>query len=133
MDLSQTTLFQMFEKRFAHTAQRQRILSQNMANLNTPGYNASDLKPLEFKNELKRTSDLTPVATSPKHLSGVKGQQAFRAESDRNPEDPLISENGVALEDQLMKMSEASGMHALVTTLYAKQTDMVKLSIQKPK
>ena len=48
MDLQNLTLFQMSEEKMRWLAQRQSVLSENIANANTPDYMPSDLKPLKF-------------------------------------------------------------------------------------
>ena len=49
MDLQNLSLYQMSEEKMRWLAQRQSVLSQNIANANTPNYMPSDVEPLKFK------------------------------------------------------------------------------------
>ena len=48
MDLPDVPLLSMLRERMTWLNQRQDLLSQNVANADTPGYVARDLKPLDF-------------------------------------------------------------------------------------
>ncbi len=71
MDLSQIPLFKAMAQKLAWLGGRQTVLSENVANLNTPGFHPSDLKPLDFGKLLsgEATGPLQMVATSPGHIS----------------------------------------------------------------
>ena len=56
MDVIDIPLLSMLKERMAWLSQRQDVLSQNVANADTPGYTARDLKPVDFEQALKRTS-----------------------------------------------------------------------------
>src|SRR4051794_27816387 len=68
MDPSKTGLFDLAEKRLTWAAQRQAVLATNIANANTPGYQAKDVTP--FAQVLAGTGALAPTQTRPNHLSG---------------------------------------------------------------
>ncbi len=132
MDLNQSTMFQMMKQRMEHSVERQKVLSQNLANANTPKYLPKDVRNLDFKNELRRASGLTPVATNPSHLQGMRAAQEFKTETQRNPETLQISGNAVSIEDELVKVNDTQGMYSLMTNLYKKNTDMLKMVIRRP-
>jgi flagellar basal-body rod protein FlgB len=48
MDLPGIGLFRMISQQLHWLGQRQEVLSQNVANADTPGYQARDLQPLAF-------------------------------------------------------------------------------------
>ena len=48
MDVSSIPLLSLLKERMAWLSQRQDLLSQNVANADTPGYTAHDLKPVDF-------------------------------------------------------------------------------------
>jgi len=52
MDIGHIPLFAAFSKRMAWLTARQTVLAENVANANTPGYMAKDLKELDFKNRI---------------------------------------------------------------------------------
>ena len=66
MDLPAIPLLSMLKERMSWLNQRQNVLSQNVANIDTPGYTARDLKPVDFEKALKaagKKSALLLVAT----------------------------------------------------------------------
>ena len=54
MELKSMTLFQAVKKRMDWLAQRQEVLSQNIANADTPKYRARDLKSYNFIELIRR-------------------------------------------------------------------------------
>ncbi len=54
MNLPEIPLLSMLKTRMTWLNQRQDVLSQNVANADTPGYAAHDLKPVDFSQELLR-------------------------------------------------------------------------------
>jgi len=132
MDLSQTKLFNMLKHRMEHSTERQRVISENMANLNTPGYQSKDIKQPTFKQTLREASSLTPTPTHTDHMQGTRAPEKFRSRNERKPFESFISENAVSMEDQMAKMSETTGAHQLATTLYKKSTDMMRAAVAKP-
>ena len=55
MDLSQIPLFAALSKRMSWLADRQAVLAQNVANADTPGYAARDLREPDFRKYLTQT------------------------------------------------------------------------------
>lgn len=111
--------------------QRQDLLSQNVANADTPGYKGRDLKTPDFGAELGGMS-LAPVATEatdPMHFAVAAGD-----------DDPLGSEqqasfevtpegNGVTLEDEMMKVTANQMDYEAVTSLYTKSLQLLRTAI----
>lgn len=89
---------------------RQAVVASNIANVNTPGFKASDLK--AFEETLERTK-LTLAATKPGHLD--LGGAALDRASPRETEgwETVHSGNNVTLEQQLLKAGEVARGHAL--------------------
>jgi flagellar basal-body rod protein FlgB len=121
MDLTQIPLFKAMAKKLAWLGARQAVLAENVANANTPGFRASDLKPVDFGKLLKGEGNgiLKLAATSPGHIttpaSGV------------TPEAPKVSASGpVQLEDQMMKVSDTATDYAFTTSLYQKHIALLK-------
>src|SRR6185312_247987 len=63
LDLNSMPLPAMLKERMGWLSARQNTLAQNVANADTPGYTARDLKPLDFKDILNgatRSTQFTP-------------------------------------------------------------------------
>ena len=131
MDLNKFALFSGLTKRMAWLNQRTKVLSQNIANSDTPHYQAQDLKPLSFK-ELTQTAGnhLTLASTRPGHFT--QGQQRAAhgdRTKDREPYEVTPSGNSVVLEEQMMKLAENQMQYSLVTNLYKKNVGLLKMAL----
>ena len=129
MDIGHIPLFAAFSKRMAWLTQRQTVLAENVANANTPGYLAKDLKPLDFKSLVGNASGtgnglLRLAADQPGHIAPAGANNA--AAVVQVPDDRSLSGNGVSLESQMMKVSTNASEYALVTTLYKQNITMIK-------
>src|ERR1700760_3032328 len=74
MDLPDVPLLSMLKTRMAWLNQRQDTLTQNVANADTPGYVAHDLKALDFTEQLRHSSGPAQSAsrltvTDPHHIA----------------------------------------------------------------
>lgn len=126
MDLTSTDLFSLAEQRLDWVGRRQQLLAQNVANANTPGYEARDLKPFAA---LLASKAVSLAATSPLHLAALsdpaeEDQAAVVAE--RAPDG-----NAVSLDTELTKLADTDGMHELATDLYTKYLGMFRLALGK--
>jgi len=129
MDLSKQTLFRMIAERISYMGERQKILSQNVANADTPNYQARDLKPLNFKDQIaSEMRRVTPVMTQANHLPPVTPSEPFSVLKDKRPYETSLDKNGVVLEEQAMKVSQNSGDFAATTAIYRKYLTMFKLA-----
>ena len=57
MDFNKMSLFGMVKKKLNWLGQRQEILAQNIANSDTPKYRASDLKPYDFQELVRKEAN----------------------------------------------------------------------------
>jgi flagellar basal-body rod protein FlgB len=129
MDIGHISLFAAFSKRMAWLTQRQTVLAENVANANTPGYLAKDLKSLDFKALIGNANNassgaLRLAADQPGHIAPASANNV--AAIVQRPDDRSISGNGVSLESQMMKVSTNASEYALVTTLYKQNITMIK-------
>jgi flagellar basal-body rod protein FlgB len=129
MDLSKQTLFKMIAQRMAYIGQRQKVLAQNVANANTPSYQARDLKPLNFKDQISRELHrVTPAMTQPNHLPPVTAPEPFEAQKQKRPYETSLDKNGVVLEEQAVKISNNAGDFQTTTAIYRKYLSMFKMA-----
>jgi flagellar basal-body rod protein FlgB len=108
--------------------QRQQVLAQNIANADTPGYAAQDLKEPYFKDLLRGASGrLEMAATAPGHLGGANPAKPV---VERSPDsERKTSGNSVVLEDEMMKVSKTAMDFQLTTNLYRKHLGMIKTAL----
>jgi flagellar basal-body rod protein FlgB len=126
MDPSRIGLFDLAEKRLAWTAQRQGVLAANIANANTPAFQARDVQ--SFQTILSGTSAIAPAQTQPAHMSGTA--QPGLASLTKDPAKArALDGNAVALDQQLTKVADTETAQSLVTTIWKKYMGMFSMAI----
>ncbi|MBP2303029.1 flagellar basal body rod protein FlgB [Azospirillum picis] len=131
MDLGNLGLFKLMSRKMDWLTQRQEVLSQNIANADTPDFKGRDLKPFSFRDALGDNRRLTPASTNPAHLAGTRGPGGTaKEERVRDPYETAPDGNNVVLEDQMMRMSQNSMDYQTITNLYKKQVAMIKSAIR---
>lgn len=128
MDFSKLPLFSAMTRRMTWLGERQQVLAQNIANADTPGYAAQDIKEPSFKELMGGASSrLAMAATAPGH---IRAGDATKAAVDRTPDtERTTSGNSVVLEDQMMKVSKTAMDFQLTTNLYRKHIAMIKTAL----
>ncbi len=106
-----------------HAATRQRVIAENVANADTPGYRARDVK--DFRASLNEA--FTARTTRPGHVAFGTGPGRFEIYAPELPPEP--DGNTVNLEDQAMRAAETEGRHALALAVYAKAIDILRLGL----
>lgn len=128
MDLTRIPLFEAIAKRMAWLNQRQTVLAQNVANADTPGYAAQDLRKPDFSALLKGTGGpLKLAADEPGQLQPKTEAGSF--ERVTSPGERSLDGNGVSLEAQMMKVSDTAADYALTANLYRAQLDLLRTAI----
>lgn len=103
-----------------HAATRHALISENIANADTPGYKAKDVA--DFSEILKTQA-----------LTGVNGADVMRDPMSIVERASVGSPNGntVSLEDELMRGSKAQGDHQLAVSVYKTTLNMLKAAVGK--
>ena len=130
MDLQKLSFFQIAQERMDWLAQRQKVVSQNLANANTPGYEAKDLKEIDFKSALSRTlaretQSIPATRTDPAHLTGSPPQ----AGPYRRPFEYTLDKNGVDVEEQMEKAASNRAAYELASNLVLKNLSLIRTAI----
>lgn len=121
MDPTDIGLFRLAERRLTWVDQRQAVLAQNVANVNTPGFRARDLP--SFAASLAGEG-VALSTTDPAHLAGPSSDASGR-EQPNNGRAP--NGNTVSMEEQLGKVAETSSTQELVTNLYHKYQGLFRI------
>lgn len=129
MDLNKLPLFALISRRMEWLTDRQRVLAQNVANVDTPGFVPSDLKPMNFRHALAGMSRVKPRQTAAQHLGGVSATGGSGAALTVKSGDKTISGNAVSMDNELMKVTETAVDYQLITNLYRKQLSMLRTAI----
>lgn len=133
MELDKLSLFGIAKKRLSWLTQRQEVLSQNVANSDTPKYRAKDLQEFNFRDLLSAKSMQVKMAvTSRTHLPGSpRAVRDFREVAERKPYETAPNGNSVVLEEQMGKVNETQIAHRLTIELYNKHLGMIRTAIGK--
>ena len=130
MDLSNLNVFAAVTRRMAWLSKRQEILSQNIANADTPKYQARDLKEVDFsKSDGASPFQAELVRTNPAHFGRMDRPSDFDSQKDKDPYETLPTGNGVVLEEQLMKVAKTKHDYELMTRLYRKHMEMFQIAL----
>lgn len=130
MELTQMALYRGIKQKMDWLTQRQSVLSENIANANTPGYVSRDLEKPNFRSLVRDVPRINVATTEKGHMQGIR-REGTRDVKDptKQPYEVTISGNTVSLEQQLMKVSETQADFRLVTNLYRQNVGMLKMAV----
>ena len=105
---------------------RQKLLAENVANANTPGFKARELAPPTAATLARQAAPSFAVAqTNPLHLAGTSSaSEPTQAAAPRFETRP--SGTAVTLEDEMMKVAENQADYQLAASLYQKGLAMLR-------
>lgn len=115
---------------------RQRVLAQNVANANTPGYVPEDIAQSEFERALsgaQRTHRVSLQATEAGHIQGrtQAGSGNWRASASPDSE-TTINGNAVVLEEQMVRSGENRMRFETALGLYQKSLSLIRMAARSP-
>lgn len=139
MNLAEIPLFQMLRGRLGHLSERQRLVAQNVANSDTPGYRASDIKPFTFHVQGAvggAGAAPTQAVTQAGHMvapSSRKGPSGgpFKTTKTQSSETTLDG-NSVVLEEEMLKMADARMSYDAAIGFYQKSLGLIRLASRAP-
>jgi len=127
MELASIGLFRLAAKRLDYLGTRHRVIAENVANADTPGFRARDLKPFDFQAAMDRAGGQVVAArTSPLHQAGLVPARPFAEDRRAEPYEAAPDGNAVVLEEQMMKAAEVRSAHDLATGLFQKHVSMIR-------
>ncbi len=141
-------LLSMLKGRLEYLSNRQKVIAENVANSDTPGYLARDLKPYDFKSHMQAatlqgsssvggpTQGMAPsgamAMTQQGHMQIPTGKtNGFKPKSTPDSE-VKIDGNGVVLEDQMVKLTDARMQYDAAISFYQQSVGMLKTAIRRP-
>ncbi|HMA51241.1 MAG TPA: flagellar basal body rod protein FlgB [Magnetospirillaceae bacterium] len=129
------TLFAMAQRQIDYLAKRQSVLSENVANANSPGYQVKDLTPVSFKDLMAAPKPTLAMAvTNPMHISpelASASSTQFQEIKERKPQESKPDGNQVLIEDQMQKIGQVKGDYELAVNLMMKNIAMFKTALDK--
>jgi flagellar basal-body rod protein FlgB len=129
MELPGIPLLSMLRERMSWLNQRQTVLSQNVANADTPGYVAHDLKPLDFDQMLHANQSAGRLAiTNPRHIAVSDAADPFDAQKTPSQE-YTTGGTGVSLEAEMIKVADTQAQFQAAANLYSKAMTLMRTAI----
>jgi flagellar basal-body rod protein FlgB len=125
VDPTSTDVFELAQRRLAWLDRRTAVLAQNVANADTPGWQAKDLP--AFSAALGQAG-VTPLRTNPMHLAGTVAEDPTAR--------PIGGEssadgNSVQLDVELSKLSDTENAQALVNNLWQAYVGLFSTALGK--
>ncbi|MFT4254417.1 MAG: flagellar basal body rod protein FlgB [Caulobacter sp.] len=138
-------LFAMLKSRLGYLNERQKVVAQNVANADTPGYQPRDLKAFSFQASLDAqatgssyngggggaTGPVRMLTTSSGHMTPPNQPSQWRSPEGADSETTLDG-NAVSLEDQMLKMTDARMNYDAAVSFYQRSLAMLRTASRKP-
>ncbi len=140
-------IFNMMKARMDMLGERQKVLSENVSNVSTPGYTPRDVDMQAFNAALvkgdasfggmKGPSGASAMAmTHPGHIaaSASRGSMVAGAHIEKMPDaETTLDGNSVVVEDQMMKIAETRMEFETMIGLYSKSLSLMRLAAKAPR
>jgi flagellar basal-body rod protein FlgB len=128
MPVTDLPLFSMLKTRMYWLNERQKVLAENVANADTPGFRGRDLKQLDFHEVLRTSGPVQLAVTAPGHIGGVAAGNRFPVDN-RGGFETTPRGNAVVLEDEMLKVAETQIDHQAATQLYSRSLGLIKTAL----
>ncbi|MCB9982252.1 MAG: flagellar basal body rod protein FlgB [Rhodospirillales bacterium] len=129
MTTENIALFKALGAKMDFLNQRQRVISQNIANTDTPNYRPQDLKPVDFGTVLKNVtggkSSVSLETTDARHMPPPSDVRIADPQNQKKTYEVAPAGNAVIMEEQLIQSNQTVMDYNLMTNLYSKNTGMI--------
>jgi flagellar basal-body rod protein FlgB len=128
MPISDMPIFSMLRMRMQWHQERERVLSENVSNSDTPNFRPRDLTQLKFDPSIPPAmSPLSLARTDTGHIAGAAG--AAQLPGRESFYDIRPAGNAVNLEDEMMKVAQNQTDYAAATALYTRSLGLIKIGL----
>ena len=140
--LDRIGLFHLTGDRMRYLTERQTVVARNIANADTPGYQAQDLAPFSPANSTRgavansgagAAAPLVMARTQPGHLGLQNSSATFHHITSPSTYGEKHDGNNVSLEEQMVKSADVANNFALASAAYAKSIALMKIGIDSGK
>jgi flagellar basal-body rod protein FlgB len=130
MDLSSISLFGALRGKMSWLSQRQTLLAENVANADTPGYAARDLKAPSFADLVSKSgSNLTAARTEFAHVPFKGGGSGGFRPQETADSPASISGNTVSIEEQMMEVTQTAMDYQMTVGVYRKGLSLIQTAL----
>jgi flagellar basal-body rod protein FlgB len=134
MSISDLPVLSVLRTKMQWHHERQRVLSENVANSDTPNFRPRDLVEPKFDKAGATAGSMGALAmirTSSSHIAPGGGAADSFDQNRKAGFETRPAGNAVNLEDEMMKSSANQMDYAAVTSLYSKSLQLLKTAIGK--
>jgi len=140
MDLTSIPIMSALKKRLSWLNNNQAVISQNIANADTPGYRAKQLEKQDFsalvnnmnKDSAPVVSGTTMRTSDARHMDAAGGSAGSGAGlKDAEKGEESLNGNSVVLEEEMMKLADNQMKYSMVINLYKKNMGLLKTAMGK--
>jgi flagellar basal-body rod protein FlgB len=135
MTIGNISLFQAMNAKMSYLGERQKVISQNVANADTPNYISQDLGKADFSQMVSNINQnkmhVTMKQSNPLHQAAPNQSPNPKVAKNKSPYEVEPDGNSVNLEEQMVKASETQMNYTLMLNLYRNAADMIRTSIGK--
>jgi flagellar basal-body rod protein FlgB len=134
MSISDLPALSVLRTKMQWHQERQNVLSENVANSDTPSFKPRDLVEPKFDNRGSVTGSmgaLPLLRTSDAHIAPASGAGDSFDQNKKAGFETRPAGNAVNLEDEMLKVSANQMDYAAVTQLYSKSLQLIKIAIGK--
>ena len=129
MGANDSGLIALLTQKMSYLNQKQAVLAENVANVDTPGYKQLQIAPFSVGDAM-RQANIGMQVTDPRHIvpasmAGVNAKTSVSKDTEVS-----ASGNSVDMEHQMMEISKTSIDYQTVTSLYHKMTGLFKIAIK---
>ena len=130
MTVSDLPIFSMLRSRMQWHQERQKVLSENVANADTPRFRPRDLKPLDFGSQVAQAGQVRVASAEPAHITGANATGPF-ASAQNNKYDVRPAGNAVSVEEEMIKVAANQMDYQAATSLYSRSMGLFKTALSK--
>ena len=132
----------LLRQQMSFNTDRQRVIAENVAHANTPGYTPRDLSESDFARAVQSQLDSQRpasrggngmLATNTRHMQS-SGESASRSWSTEDAPDSetTINGNSVVLEEQMVRAQDTRMRFETAMSLYQKSLGLIRMAIKPP-
>lgn len=138
MTTENLALFKALGAKMDFLSQRQKVISQNVSNSDTPGYRPKDIKEADFGKVLKSITqsrggapNVSMETTNSLHMPTPGDVNVADPRKQKETYEVAPQGNAVIMEEQLIKAGKTVMDYNLMTNLYQKHTGLIRTALGK--
>ena len=121
------SLLNLATQRLDWLTHSQRVVAENVANADTPGFAAR--RTAAFSEMLGGAAPTMVATTRAGHIAGLGGTSPVRVEADPNVWDRSLDGNTVVLEQQTIRSGQIDAEYRLAAGLYRKGHEFLRMTV----